>query len=611
MAWFNRFPSHEYIAKSAAKVFARFPFTIICSLLAAFHLVLLIEHDNAPSEHQLQKLSMIFALGLPLFSALAFFAEKRQSSRKVNLAIQSIGVVVLAILYFTFPADITWPEMYIIRVALLAVAFHFLAAFLPFLGGDQVQGFWQFNKALFLRFLLSGLYSAVMFIGLAIALAAIDKLFDAKIDANTYGQLWVLIAVGLNTWIFLAGIPEDIKKLNETTEYPKGLRIFTQYILLPLVGVYLVILYAYGLKIVFEWNWPRGMVSQLVLWYSVVSLLAMLLLWPLRDNVENKWIRTFSTWIFRLLVPLLVMLFLAIFERIGEYGVTINRHLVIAMATGLAVVVLYFVLSRKKDVRIIPIVIFCVAMLSAYGPLSAFSISEWSQTSRLDQKLREHDIVLSGEPDAITTTDITLEERQKMSSIIDYLVQWHGRAAFSQWFSDSTIAAIPENDRTPNDDIAKLFGFEYAGSYAGYHDIYWEGKWFTRKFLQDRAIEVGGYQYLFPLDYGYSDNTVVSQSYQTGTDSLRIEFNQMNADLTVTLLSDTTGDNQLSLNMTKEFAEAAKRYFDTDSTLTPLKLMTENEKLQMMLIGREVTGSATSDSVVVNVLKGSLLLRKK
>ena len=98
-----------------------------------------------------------------------------------------------------------------------------------------------------------------------------------------------------------------------------------QYVLLPLVGIYLVILYAYGLKILFQWNWPQGWVSQLVLWYSVVSILSILLLWPLREKADSGWIKSFTSWFFRLLIPLLVMLFLAIFERIGDYGLTVNR----------------------------------------------------------------------------------------------------------------------------------------------------------------------------------------------------------------------------------------------------------------------------------------------
>ena len=41
---------------------------------------------------------------------------------------------------------------------LMSLALHLLVAFAAFTGKGQIQGFWQFNKTLFLRFLTSVLY---------------------------------------------------------------------------------------------------------------------------------------------------------------------------------------------------------------------------------------------------------------------------------------------------------------------------------------------------------------------------------------------------------------------------------------------------------------------
>ena len=218
---------------------------------------------------------------------------------------------------------------------------------------------------------------------LTLALAAADYLFGVDVPEKRYFQLWVLIVGIFNTWIFLAGIPRDLGSLERATTYPDGLKVFTQFILLPLVGLYFVILFAYELKIIFEWNWPKGWVSNMVLWYSVVGILSMLLLHPLRERTESRWIQVFFRWFFRALVPLVVMLFLAISVRISDYGITPNRYLVFAMAVGLSVVVLYFIFGRARDIRIIPIVLCLLAFISAYGPWSAFSVSQHSQLSRL------------------------------------------------------------------------------------------------------------------------------------------------------------------------------------------------------------------------------------
>ena len=43
--------------------------------------------------------------------------------------------------------------------------------------------------------------------------------------------------------------PKSLTNLDNNYEYPAGLKIFSQYILLPLLMLYLLILYGYGIKI--------------------------------------------------------------------------------------------------------------------------------------------------------------------------------------------------------------------------------------------------------------------------------------------------------------------------------------------------------------------------
>ena len=46
-------------------------------------------------------------------------------------------------------------------------------------------------------------------------------------------RLWIVIAGVFETWFFLAGVPKNLEELDESDDYPKGLKIFTQYVLLP------------------------------------------------------------------------------------------------------------------------------------------------------------------------------------------------------------------------------------------------------------------------------------------------------------------------------------------------------------------------------------------
>jgi hypothetical protein len=90
-----------------------------------------------------------------------------------------------------------------------------------------MNALWQFNKSLFIRVLTSALYSGVLFAGLALAMLAVDKLFDININEKYYLDLWVVSAGIFNTWFFLSGVPSTISSLEDVTDYPKGLKIFT------------------------------------------------------------------------------------------------------------------------------------------------------------------------------------------------------------------------------------------------------------------------------------------------------------------------------------------------------------------------------------------------
>src|SRR5690606_5638712 len=127
-----------------------------------------------------------------------------------------------------------WFEADIYKLVTFIVAGHLLVSFLPFSRKADVHSFWQYNKFLFLRFFTAVLYSSVLFVGLTIALSSIKNLFNIPIDGDIYLSLFAFMSAGFNTLFFLAGIPSDLNSFEKDFSYPKGLKVFTQYVLIPL-----------------------------------------------------------------------------------------------------------------------------------------------------------------------------------------------------------------------------------------------------------------------------------------------------------------------------------------------------------------------------------------
>ena len=183
---------------------------------------------------------MAFYLSMLLTISVSLFTERFVVKHWKKWLIWSTSIVLIALYFLTLPSvedGVTG-----IRFVLLAIALHLLVAFAPFVMLREMNGLWQHNKTLFIRILIGGVYSGVLYAGLALAILAIDNLFEVRIHEKFYIDLWLIIAGIFNTWFFLTGVPENIPALERTTDYPKGLKIFTLYVLIPLITVYLVIL---------------------------------------------------------------------------------------------------------------------------------------------------------------------------------------------------------------------------------------------------------------------------------------------------------------------------------------------------------------------------------
>lgn len=523
MKSFKLLPSIDRLMSGAISAAQRFPLALLCAVVGAIAAVISTERHQYDTPDPLVNLIAAMSLGLPLFISLVTMSERYKWPRNWHWLSQGIGVAAIVGYYFALPDDLFHPEYLAIRHAILLFGLHFFVAIGPFLNKGAGKAFWQYNKSLLIGILTSAFYSAALFIGLTIALAAADYLFGFDVKGDTYIELWMLMAGIVNTWIFLALVPSDYTALETSDEYPGGLKIFSQYVLLPLVGLYFVILFAYELKIIFEWNWPKGWVSQMVLWYAVVGTLALLLLHPLREREDSKWIGRFGDWYYRLMIPLAVMLFLAIRRRIHDYGVTEPRYIVLALAIGLCIVVLYFIFSKRKDIRVVPIVLVVLALISAYGPLSASSISCWSQSSRLEELLVANGIWKDGAVNK-PSTEILLETRRGMSSIIAYLNESQGPSVFRRWLSDSTISSLEKSfdsnhtRYTTNDSIASAFGFDF--NWSRYYGN--EGKWVSLWVEDPYTLDIAGYERLLSFEFPGSRGVDSAQFYLIDGDSISI-----------------------------------------------------------------------------------------
>lgn len=378
-----RFPSLASLAERAAQVLRRFPWPLAAGALAAAAGIVATTHG---ADDAWARLAMVAALGLPVTVAVTLLAETRGWPGGLRAAVLLSGAAALAAFFLAWPGIDQRHDA--LRYFQLSAALHLGVAFLPFLGLTESLAFWQYNRRLFLGFLRALVFSGVLFVGIAIALGALDRLFGVTIAGETYFRIWLVVALVVNTWIFLAAVPEDLPALAGDTEYPRALKVFAQYILTPLAFTYLVILLAYLVKILAGAEWPSGWVGWLVASVSVTGILGFLLVHPLRGDPAEGWIRTYGRWLFVGLVPAALMLLVAFWKRIAPYGLTEPRVLGLVLGLWLLGIALLFIARSAASIKLIPTTLAALLLLTLYGPLSLSRVSISSQGRRLTRMLR-------------------------------------------------------------------------------------------------------------------------------------------------------------------------------------------------------------------------------
>lgn len=456
----RRLASIVSLVRRARQTFERFPLVLISSILAALvlHHLANIDFDDDRAAQALYPLLMAASLGIPGFFSLRMLAEGHEWPRRLRWVTNAVTLVGLAAYYATLPYPLKGADL--VDYFLLVAALHLLASFAPFLmRAGAENGFWQYNKTLLLRFAAALLYSGVLYIGLVLAVAACETLLDIDFDNAIYLQLFYWIAFVYNTWFFLAGIPEDVRELQETQTYPVALRVFTQYVLIPLVGIYLIILYAYMAKIIVEWDLPKGWVGYPVIGVAVTGMLALLLVHPIRGRSDSAWVASYSRYIYWALFPLLGLLGVAIGTRIAAYGLTEKRYLVVVAATWLLGIAFYFTLKRRADIRVIPISLCVITLLSVVGPWGATNVSRASQLGRLRAMLIEGEVIVD-ETIREGSRTLEFEPQREISNILRYLHDYHGLDHLRGWYA----GGLPE-DLTPELAMYRM-GLEYIGPWV-------------------------------------------------------------------------------------------------------------------------------------------------
>lgn len=389
------------IFSSVKQVIIKYPMTVLAAffLYVVMFVMVNMEHTTwmKVNMYNFFRLAVVAGTAIGLFFALNIIGEKWQAKRMINL----LGILILVGYYFLLPVEYSSSaeEKFLFTFIPISVLVHLLISVAPFLYKvENEQSFWNYNKNLFINFLLANAFAGVLVLGVLSATAIFSALFDIKIHGKVYFNMLLPMSIMGNTLIFLLFVNRDEQEDRSTYDtFPVVLKFFIQYITLPIIILYLAILYLYTVKILIVWELPKGWLSYAIIGYSLVGILAVLLVYPLRNERKKSWVFWFFKFFYYSLIPLVILLFVAIFTRLLDYGITEPRYYVLLLATWLSIIVLYFILKKNPTIAFVPKSLILAILLALFCPyINAFSVAKRSQVYEFKRLLEENNLLING-----------------------------------------------------------------------------------------------------------------------------------------------------------------------------------------------------------------------
>jgi len=423
----------------------RFPYTFVCGLAAAVYFAMNQQLDSSDEITQIEAVLLTAIMGIPLSLGVIIATENRvwKPIQKSLLQTALVLFPCLALFAYLSSGD-SWSIIWRYNSTLILA--HLVMTYAVNLKGDwSGDSYWNFNFLLLKKFIFATLVAGGWFLGAMAIFGTIETLFKVGWFKDIWGSLFGFSAFVLHPMVFCSSFPSSFENL-KNEEHPKPLRLLAQYVLLPVVFIYFLVLYAYfGTSLLGE-GLPRGVVGFMTLSAAVVGLLTFITLIPLERSSQFAWVKKVS-WVFHALVlPLLILSFWSVWVRAHQYGLTEPRY-AMYLFTGWFIVIALVRLTGHLSFMRMHLSFFAVLLMATVGPLSLVDVSLRSQTNQLKSFLAKHKLTNErGEIAKGTKREMPQKEINRFHDFTRYFTQNHARSALAPFLDKKSQEGLESAD---------------------------------------------------------------------------------------------------------------------------------------------------------------------
>ena len=378
--------SFSSFAAEAQRVLRRFP--VCMAALASLTLALIVfifrEEFNA---------SLIFYLSTAfLLNLLGHLALEEARGGRERLRLVAVQVVLnlllmvdAAMLYQTEK-----PGLALFLGNAAAVAALLLALVpLPFWRDGDDRRSWRFGLQLVQSVAFSYLVGSLMCGGLAALYGGITILFGLHAEFHVFSLICTLTLVTLPLLLTLIRLPGGAAKQQWEAPGSRFMLGAVRYLFLPLVGLYMAVLYVYLLRILVQMTLPKGMVTILVSTMMGGLVVLRIVLYPYLERPERSLERKALRLLPLLALPLVGLMSVGVAHRVGQYGITFPRLYAILLNLWFYAVCLGLGLRRTGRVRWLPLSVAALLLLSSAHPFNFVEVARRVRSSSAERLLRQ------------------------------------------------------------------------------------------------------------------------------------------------------------------------------------------------------------------------------
>ncbi|MBZ4664287.1 MAG: rane protein [Caloramator sp.] len=543
------------LTKALESSIRRFPLTVISAFATCITIIIMIEQKRDPSL-TLQRLTMIFALSIPITLSFKLMWERKGRNLKQLLMYYLSSIILIIAYYFIFLNKIDYISTS--RFIGTNLIFYLLFLFIPYFLNRE--NFEMYSIKIFTGFFITAIYTLVLFLGLSAILFTIDSLLGIKVESETYIETWFVCLFIFAVNYFLSLVPKKEDTFTKF-DFPRAFNILLNYIVIPLLSAYTVILYIYFFKIIITQNWPKGLVSHLVLWYSFITILVVFFIHPIKEDVKIAYY--FTKIITKIIIPLIIMMFFSMGIRINAYGVTEPRYYVIVAGIWILFVFIYWNITKQPKNTLIPSTLALTIFISLFTPLSSFSISRYSQNKRFENLLIKNNILKDGKIQK--NPNINKDDQRKISSIISYFETRQGI---------DKLKYVPKDFNSSK--MSEIFGFNYETPYFP------KEQYFYYRIAPNSLIDIKGYDYFIQFS-SYNQELQNSEEFS-------FKYYNIKSELVIFKGNKEVYRKNISEILQNAYKKYSSNRPDMELKIEELSVVDENEALRVKIILNNVSG---------------------